>query len=236
MSSQASGSDTIRQVSIGVVAGLILLLLEGSGRWIIHRLDSHANQPSSAGAPAYTSTSPTSNERSSAYALPAASQTPTPQSTSLSSAPGAVGSSAAPAGVSAQYLTDLTPLPDDAPETTPQEMGGVYYAHSVSTLSGGCDRDSQNTFSYVINYKYSWFQATIGLNDQSLDGVQVQIEVIADSHFLLSKTFIPGQTIHLRSSIKGVREVKLEQTYLSPNPNLCSENATAVWGNAQVLP
>lgn len=243
MSSQSSDSDTIRQVVIGVVVGLILLLLGGSGRWIIHRLDSNANRPNRAGAPAYTSISPASSVPFSTSALPAASPTrtptptPTPRSTSLSSAPGAVGSSwAAPAGVSAQYLADLTPLPDDIPETTPQEMGGVYYPHSVSTPSGGCDRDSQDTFSYVISGKYSWFQAIIGLNDQSLDGVQVQIEVLADSRFLLSKTFTPGQIIHLRNSIKGVREIKLEQTYLSPNPNLCSENATAVWGNAQVLP
>lgn len=115
-------------------------------------------------------------------------------------------------------------------------MGGSYYAHAVSTSSGGCARNQQNTFSYVINSKYNWFQAVIGLNDQSSDGVPVQIEVIADGRSLFSQAFTAGQLAHVKRAIRGVREIKLEQTYLGPNPNICSSNATAVWGNAQLLP
>ena len=115
-------------------------------------------------------------------------------------------------------------------------MGGIFYAHAVSTSSGGCARNQQNTFSYVINRKYLRFRAVIGLDDQSADGVHVQIEVVADGRSLFSRTFTAGQTANVRRSVAGVRELKLEQIYLGPNPDLCSGSATAVWGNAEVIP
>jgi hypothetical protein len=75
-------------------------------------------------------------------------------------------------------------LPDEAPATEPVRMGGIFYAHAVSTSSGGCARNQQNTFSHVINGMFTLFQATIGLDDQSIDGIDVQIEIVADGRTL----------------------------------------------------
>jgi hypothetical protein len=80
------------------------------------------------------------------------------------------------------------------------------------------------------------FQAIVGLNDQSLDDIPVEIEIDADGRILYSGTFTAGKIVDVKENIAGVRELDLEQTYVGPNPNICSSNVTAVWGNAEVLP
>jgi serine/threonine protein kinase len=157
-------------------------------------------------------------------ATTAAAPTPSPSS-ALSTPP-----------VVAEYLSDATPLPDDIPDTTPQQMGGIYYLHSVSTESGGCARDYQNTFSYVINREFHSFKATIGLNDQSLDNIPVGMEIDADGRALYSGVFKTGKLVKVDLDVTGVRELELKQTYLGPNPNICSSSVTIVWGNAELLP
>lgn len=225
--SQPPNQGPARQIVISVVAGLILAAILGITGFIYHKSTAQGAPAGPGSVPAAT---PASNSPSPREASPSANATPT--------APGQTQASATDAapGPAPQYLADLTPLPDEVPATDPVQMGGISYAHAVSTSSGGCARNQQNTFSYVINRKYTLFQATVGLDDQSIDGIGVQIEVIADGRTLFSRTFTAGQISHVKRSIAGVRELKLEQTYLGPDPNLCSSNATAVWGNAQVSP
>lgn len=115
-------------------------------------------------------------------------------------------------------------------------MGGVYYLHSVSTASGGCARDYQNTFSYVINREFRTFKTAIGLNDQSLDNIPVGVEIDGDGRTLYSGVFKSGTLVNIGLDVTGVRELVLKQTYLGPNPNICSSSVTIVWGNAELLP
>jgi NPCBM/NEW2 domain len=229
MSSQSPNSSITGQVIAGVVAGLILAAILGLIGWIWHKSIHEGSGRGSAAGSASAGRPATPTGRSAGSSSGTVTNSSSPGQTPASVAP-------APAGPAAVYLADLTALPDEAPVTEPEQMGGVFYAHAVSTSSGGCARNQQNIFSYVISRKYTRFRAVIGLDDQSADGVHVQIEVIADGRSLFSQTFTAGQTANVKRSITGVRELKLEQIYLGPNPDLCSESATAVWGDAEVLP
>jgi len=231
---QSSNPSTTKQIVISVAAGLILAAILGFIGFIYHKSTTQSAPPaqgsildsgSSSDSPSALNASPTANVIS-------------PSTDATSTAPGLTHASVTASATRPvpQYLADMTPLPDEVPAIEPVQMGGIFYAHAVSTSSGGCARNQQNTFSYVINSKYTLFQATIGLDDQSVDGIDVQIEVIVDGRTLFSRTFTAGQISHVKRSIAGVRELKLEQTYLGPSPDICSSNATAVWGNAQVVP
>ena len=139
-------------------------------------------------------------------------------------------------GPTPEYLSDLTPLPGATPSTDPEQMGGVMYAHAIGTSSGGCGDNQQDKFSYVINRKFKIFKAVIGLDDQSIDNVPVDIEVIADGRTIFARNFIAGEVVNVTRAIADVREVDLKQIYLGPDPNICSRSVTAVWANAEVLP
>lgn len=214
-----------KQIIGSVVAGLIIAAILGVAGWLRHESTHQTpGQPNAAG-PA-TPRPATSSARTSTGSV---TGSPSPVQTPTTAAP-------PPPAVPALYLADLTPLAGENADTDPQQMGGVFYAHAVSASSGGCAGNHQTIFSYVINRKYARFRAVIGLDDQSLDGIHVQIAVIADGRSLFSRTFTAGHTAIVNRSITGVRELKLEQIYLGPNPDICSTSATAVWGNAEVLP
>lgn len=181
---------------------------------------SSALKPTTGSQTTKSTASPTASIAAATTAVPTASP-----SSALSTPP-----------VAAEYLSDASPLPDDIPDTTPQQMGGVYYLHSVSTASGGCARDYQNTFSYVINREFRSFKTAIGLNDQSLDNVPVDVEIDGDGRTLYSGVFKSGKLVNIGLDVTGVRELVLKQTYLGPNPNICSSSVTIVWGNAELLP
>jgi NPCBM/NEW2 domain len=236
MSTSRRRSKSVRQVTISVIAGLIVALIISLAGFIIHGL-----HPKSAAANPLETSPPTSviDESPQPNPSPTATQ-PQTSSPSVQLSPTQPSSAQSPPPSSAlalaEYLSDMTPLPNDTPYTTPQQMGGIYYTHSLSAPSGGCADDQQDTFSYVINRKFRSFQAIVGLNDQSLDDIPVEIEIDADGRILYSGTFTAGKIVDVKENIAGVRELDLEQTYVGPNPNICSSNVTAVWGNAEVLP
>jgi hypothetical protein len=242
MSTKRRRSKSVRQVTINAIAGLIVALLISLAGLVIHQLDSKTAGASSPGTTNPTSAT-TDNSQSSPSPTEVQSQTnassdqqsPTKSPAQPSFAQSSSGAlSSAP--VVAEYLSDLTPLPNDTPDTTPQQMGGIYYLHSISTDSGGCGDDYQDTYSYVINREYHSFTATVGLNDQSLGNTPVGMEIDADGRTIYSGVFTAGKIIDVKLDIAGVRELDLKQTYLGPDPNICSSNVTIVWGNAEVLP
>jgi hypothetical protein len=240
MNTRRRRSKSVRQVTTSVIAGLIVALIISLAGLMIHQLNSKSVAASSPGTAAPTSTTSETSQSDSTPSEVQTNPSPAPQSSTQSAAqtspaqPSSGALSSAP--LVAEYLSDLSPLPNDTPETTPQQMGGIYYLHSVSTASGGCADDYQDTFSYVINRKFHSFQAVIGLNDQSLDNTPVAVEIDADGRTLYSGIFTAGKVVDVKRDITGVRELDLKQTYVGPNPNTCSSNATVVWGNAEIFP
>jgi serine/threonine protein kinase len=184
-------------------------------------------------APSFSGLKPTSGSQAT---NPTASPTASIASAATAASAASPSSALSSPPVVAEYLSDASPLPDDIPDTTPQQMGGIYYLRSVSTDSGGCERDSQDTFSYVINREFHSFKAVIGLNDQSLDNIPVGMEIDGDGRTLYSGVFTSGKVVNVVLNVTGVRELDLKQTYLGPDPNICSSNVTIVWGNAELLP
>ena len=131
MSSQFPNTSAARQVVIAVAAGLILAAMLGLIGFIWHK-SSHGAQGGGSAAGSASPRHPATSARAPASSSPATViSSPSPGQTSASVAP------PVPAAPAAQYLADLTPLPDESPVTEPEQMGGIFYAHAVSTSSGG---------------------------------------------------------------------------------------------------
>ena len=76
--------------------------------------------------------------------------------------------------------------------------------------------------------------ATIGLNDDTPEEPRVRVEVVADGDVRFSEDMQAGDEEPVKIKLGGVKRLTLRQVYLGPKPNICSENATAVWGDAKL--
>lgn len=113
-------------------------------------------------------------------------------------------------------------------------MKGDPYPHSVSASSGGCKRNQETEYQWVLGGKYRTLSATIGLNDDTTEEPRVRIEVEVDGETKFSEDMQAGDRQPANISIRGAQRLTLRQIYLGPRRNFCSENATAVWGDARV--
>jgi hypothetical protein len=62
------------------------------------------------------------------------------------------------------------------------------------------------------------------------------MEILLDGRPAFSQTLQAGTFIPLVIDIRGAREIELHQTYIGPRPNICSEDATAVWSDPLLSP
>ena len=182
---------------------------------------------------------PTPSSTSNSTALtPSAKPTPSPTPSPTTATPAPSSPTPTPTSEPApgsEYLADLAPVAyDEPPEWDPQSINGDSYPHSVALSSGGCARNQKTQYQWVLGGDFKLLTATIGLNDNTREEPRVRVEVVADSDALFSKDMKAGDEEQVQLDLTGVKRLTLRQVYLGPEPNICSGNATAVWGDARV--
>ena len=155
---------------------------------------------------------------------------PAPVDTSTPAAPD-TPESAPPAQPTSVFLTDLTPLERNEPKADSATMGGIPYVHAIAVESGGCVRDQDSRYSYVINGQYQTLTPTIGVDDRTSSEQMVYMEVLLDGAPAFSQTVQAGQYPSVSLDVSGARELVLHQTYIGPESKECAKPANAVWGD-----
>jgi NPCBM/NEW2 domain len=137
-------------------------------------------------------------------------------------------------GPSTEYLADLETLSGGTPDTAPQDIRGSTYLHSISAQTGGCARNQKAAFVYNLGTHFRAFDAVVGLSDQSTEAARVEVRVIADSGSLFTAIVSVGHPKTVHVAVTGKLHMTVQQTYLGPNQNLCSEAGDVVWGDARL--
>jgi hypothetical protein len=137
-------------------------------------------------------------------------------------------------GSPTQYLADLEPLSSGMPDTAPHDIRGTTFLHSISAQTGGCARNQEAKFVYNLGTHFRTFDAVVGLSDQSTDAGRVQVQAIADGGSLFSAIVGVGHPKTVHVAVTNKLHMTVRQTYLGPNPNLCSEAGDVVWGDARL--
>lgn len=149
---------------------------------------------------------------------------------STSMQPGA----AADTGSPTQYLADLEPLSGGTPDTAPQDIRGTTYLHTISAQTGGCARNQEAEFVYNLGTHFRSFDAVVGLSDQSTDAARVQVRIVADGQSLFTAIVSVGHPKTVHVAVAKKLHLTVGQTYLGPDPHLCSEAGDVVWGDARL--
>jgi hypothetical protein len=139
------------------------------------------------------------------------------------------------------YLSDEQPLGGAEPDTTtiPYLVGISNDAHSLSTDTGGCARNQDNTFVYTIN-GYSIFRTTLALQSTHQAGspnriVKVLVTVSLDDSVAYSTVLNVGDQVPIELSVKNHSTIELRQQYRGDYPNTCYTPATVFWADAQLV-
>lgn len=133
---------------------------------------------------------------------------------------------------SVAYLAELVPLERDEAVGETILMGGINYGRAIALSSGGCGGNQDTSYSWVVNGQYSTLTAMLGLDDRSLSGPEVLMEVLFDGKPVFSQVVQAGTFVPVALDASGVREIQFHQVYIGPRPNICSSDATAVWGDS----
>lgn len=133
-----------------------------------------------------------------------------------------------------QYLADLEPISGGTPDSTPRDIRGTTYLHSISAQTGGCARNQKAAFVYNLGTHFRSLDAVVGLSDESTETARVEVEVVADGASLSAAIVTVGHPKTVHVAVTERLHATLQQTYLGPNPNLCSEAGDVVWGDARV--
>ncbi|RYV52745.1 NPCBM/NEW2 domain-containing protein [Pengzhenrongella frigida] len=187
---------------------------------------------------AIKSTSPADHESSDQS--PPSSPEPVPGATETATEvipPPASDTGTAEVTTSPAFLIDM---PADSsssdPLTLPRSIAGESFVRSVSAATGGCVRDQSNKYEYDLSADFSTFDATIGLDDSSDTSARVLITVRTVNDLIFEGEVGFGTPVVISKSVKGELRLVLEQRYIGPEPNLCTDRGYAVWGNARVTP
>lgn len=136
-----------------------------------------------------------------------------------------------------EYLSNMAGqvTSDNSPQTNSWTMQENAYPHSIG-YPGECYADSVN---YDLkNTSYSWFDATVGVNDdadQMDQGTQVTFTVIVNPGNKQSTTTATwGAPRPIRIPIHGATMLTLETA--TGLGCLESSGSVAVWGNARLIP
>lgn len=129
------------------------------------------------------------------------------------------------------FLADLTPLETDDPVGDAADIGGVTYVHALTAWSGGCVRDQDSRYTYVVNGDYKDLSTTVGLDDRTQSELMVHMELLLDGVPTFSETIQAGQYHPISIDVSGVRELVFHQTFVGPDPNRCGDPANAVWAD-----
>lgn len=167
---------------------------------------------------------------------PSTSQSPTPTNTaSRSPSPTRSGSNPTDQtniykpGAELVYLADIEPVQSKGASYyfDPAVVDGVTYVHPVRTYHP----NGRAFLAYDVGRKYSRFQATAGVRDDSDAATRKRLEVYGDGRILASFEVGLGMPQKVDVPITGV--LRLELVQITLNDGFATANV--VWGDAQLL-
>jgi hypothetical protein len=123
------------------------------------------------------------------------------------------------------------------PQTGPTTVAGSSYPHSIYTGIGGCARNQETKFEYVLSAHWHEFLTTLGLDDESKDSKAIGLfDIYVDGRLVKTTSLGIGERVRIDLPVKGVIRLALKVTYVKGTipPGICSEAGTAVWGDARL--
>ena len=131
------------------------------------------------------------------------------------------------------YIQDLQATPDSEPYDTQgvAQVNGVSYPNSQGAQF--CFGSNERKWTYVLGRKYSSFQGTIGLSDNSVATAKIQFEILADGRLIYSKDLQVGQSAPLNVSVSNVLQLELDTILLTQDGG-CGA-ATGEWADIHAV-
>lgn len=158
--------------------------------------------------------------------------------TQSASAPAAIRTTSAPATqlsgpALVTYIEDLQATPDSEPYDTQgvAQVNGVSYLHSQGAQF--CFGSNERKWTYVLGRKYSSFQGTIGLSDNSVSTAKIRFQILADGQLVYSKDLQVGQSAPLNVPVTNVLQIELDTILLTQDGG-CGA-ATGEWADIHAV-
>jgi len=96
-----------------------------------------------------------------------------------------------------------------------------------------CFGSNERKWTYVLGRKYSSFQGTIGLSDNSVSTAKIRFEILADGRPAYSKDLQVGQSAALNVPVRKVLHLELDTTLLTQDGG-CGA-ATGEWADIHAV-
>ncbi len=163
--------------------------------------------------------------------------TVTPKSSKASQSSAATASADAPPVASSPalvtYIEDLEAAPDSDPydDRDVAQINGIFYTHSQGAQF--CFGSNERKWTYVLGRRYSSFQGTIGLSDNSVSTAKIRFEILADGRPVYSKDLQVGQSAALNVPVRNVLHLELDTTLLTQDSG-CG-TATGEWADIHAV-
>jgi NPCBM/NEW2 domain len=131
------------------------------------------------------------------------------------------------------YIEDLEATPDSDPYDNRDvaQINGNSYTHSQGAQF--CFGSNERKWTYVLGRKYSSFQGTIGLSDNSVSTAKIRFELLADGRPVYSRDLQVGQSAALNVPVTNVLQLGLNTTLLTQDGG-CGA-ATGEWANIHAV-
>jgi hypothetical protein len=131
------------------------------------------------------------------------------------------------------YIEDLQVTPDSEPYDNRDlaQINGISYSHSQGAQF--CFGSNERKWTYVLGRKYSSFQGTIGLSDNSVSTAEIRFEILADGRLLYSRDLRVGQSAALNVPVTSVLQMELDTTLLTQDGG-CGA-ATGEWADIHAV-
>ncbi len=125
----------------------------------------------------------------------------------------------------------MTPDSDPYDNRDVAQINGKSYTHSQAAQF--CFGSNERKWTYVLGRKYSSFQGTIGLSDNSVSTANIRFEILADGRPVYSKDLQVGQSAALNVPASNVLHLELDTTLLTQDGG-CGA-ATGEWANIHAV-
>jgi hypothetical protein len=131
------------------------------------------------------------------------------------------------------YIENLQTTADSDPFDTQgiAQVDGNSYPHSEGAQF--CFGSNERKWRYVLSRKYSSFQGTIGLSDNSVSTAKIRFEILGDGQSVYSKDLHVGQSAVLTVPVSNVLQLEIDTTLLT-NDGGCG-SATGEWANIRAV-
>ncbi|WP_141715499.1 NPCBM/NEW2 domain-containing protein [Streptomyces sp. DvalAA-19] len=136
-----------------------------------------------------------------------------------------------------KFLSDMEPLGNQFVVGESKSINGTDYPNTISLpVSGNCSADIKPSFvEYNLGRKWRTFNATMGLDDESMTDARVQLDIYLDGR-RASVGYIaePNHSREVKDlDVTGVARIKFREMYVGGVDRYC-QVANASWGNARL--